>query len=280
MDFAAEEKRISSAMGRTSDDRLVARFGEVELQSAFQPILRHGKGSLIVDGYEALLRPSRAGNPIAVHDFLNLVPRSQSFFVERLSRVMHVRGFARQSNGEGRLYLNIEPMAFSDAVRTGVLVDKFPAHLRRHGLDPAKVVFELVETRHDDMVVLAEAAKQLRSIGVSIAIDDFGAQYSNFDRVFDLEPDLVKFDRQLLARCRGNARAVRFLNGMVSLVKELDVEVSCEGIETETELRIAIDAGFDLLQGYYLGMPSPLLDYRTAEIPRRVLVNDQQRIVG
>jgi EAL domain-containing protein (putative c-di-GMP-specific phosphodiesterase class I) len=258
-DEADELTPVLNALSESADGRLAARYGTYRLESVYQPILRRSAEGLVIDGHEALLRPSFDGHSIPVHTFLNAVDSEEAFFVERICRVLHMRNFARNSGKKQRLYLNINPMAFTDIVLSGRLVDRFPERMQKHGLTVEQIVVEVVETMHDDKTVLAEVVDQFRSIGVTIAIDDFGAQHSNFDRVFDLRPDLVKFDRQWLSRCRGDVRAVRFLTGMVNLIKELDVDVSCEGIETETELGIAMDAGFDLFQGYYLGRPAAAL---------------------
>lgn len=241
------------------DGRSIASFEDYRLDSAFQPIFRRGRGGLVLEGHEGLLRPSLDDMPVPVNRFFDSVDRDQISFLERLCRVLHVRNFRHGDNGTQKLFLNIDPMAFTDVLRSERVITRFMDRLEGHGLTPDRLVFEIIETSHEDKAVLFAVIEQFRAFGVSIAIDDFGAQHSNFDRVFDLNPDLVKFDLQWLSRCRGDQRAVRFLNGMVELIKELDVEVSCEGIETEQELRIALDAGFDLFQGYYLGRPAPAL---------------------
>ncbi|WP_162901604.1 EAL domain-containing protein [Breoghania sp. L-A4] len=249
------------------DGRSIGCFERYRLESAFQPIFRRGERGLVLQGHEALLRPMLDGVSLPVHTFLNAVDRDQGFFLERLLRVLHVRNFCLLADGTQKLFLNINPEVFTDVLRSERCVDTFMQRLESHGIEPRRLVFEIIETMHDDKVILAQVVEQFRSHGVAIAIDDFGAQHSNFDRVFDLHPDLVKFDLQWLSRCRGDMRAVRFLTGMVELIKELDVEVSCEGIETEQELRIALDAGFDLFQGYFLGRPSPALVQGTIDYP-------------
>lgn len=221
----------------------------------------------MLDGHEALLRPLLNDALLPVHLFFEAVDQEQGFFLERLCRVLHVRNFQHGDSGAQKLFLNINPMAFTDVLRSERGINSFMERLDGHGLTPDRLVFEIIETRHEDKSVLIQVIEQLRAFGVSIAIDDFGAEHSNFDRVFDLRPDLVKFDLQWLSRCRGDQRAVRFLNGMVELIKELDVEVSCEGIETEMELRVALDAGFDLFQGYFLGRPMPKLSTGTIAYP-------------
>lgn len=282
MENADGLEEVLGALAEGPEGRLSGGYGPYQLGSAFQPILQRGADGLVLAGHEVLLRPTLDDVPLPVHTFLHTIEGDEAFFVERLCRVLHVRNFKRAGGGAHRLFLNINPMAFTDIVRSGRLVDRFPERLEKHGLRPEQIVFEVVETMHDDIELLAEVVEQFRSIGVTIAIDDFGAQHSNFDRVFDLQPDLVKFDRQWLARCRNDARAVRFLNGIVALIKELNVEVSCEGIETERELRIAVDAGFDLFQGYFLGRPAPTLTAPVVDYPRRVVAGDPipQRIRG
>ena len=97
-------------------------------------------------------------------------------------------------------------------------------------------------------------------MGCLIAIDDFGAGHSNFERIWNLSPDIVKLDRSLLTRATEEHRARQILNGMVSLLHQSGCLVLLEGVETRDQALIAIDAGVDFVQGFYFRKPSTELE--------------------
>src|SRR5207247_4642450 len=85
--------------------------------------------------------------------------------------------------------------------------------------------------------------------GCLIVIDDFGAGYSNFDRIWRLWPDIVKIDREMTRRVTIEPLARRMFTGIISVLREAGALVCVEGIETEAEALCAIDANADLMHG-------------------------------
>src|SRR5215510_15562581 len=79
-------------------------------------------------------------------------------------------------------------------------------------------------------------------------LDDFGAGYSNFDRIWRLRPDIVKIDREMTRRVTVEPLARRMFTGIISVLHEAGALVCVEGIETEAEALCAIDANADLIQ--------------------------------
>lgn len=104
--------------------------------------------------------------------------------------------------------------------------------------------------------VLAEIRKKR----VMLAVDDFGAGYSNLRYISDLTPDIVKLDRVLVAGLREGSRLFTLVRSIVRLCKEMGAKVVAEGIETLTELAAVESARVDYAQGYLLarpGLPPP-----------------------
>lgn len=99
--------------------------------------------------------------------------------------------------------------------------------------------------------VLAEIRKK----GVRLAVDDFGAGYSNLRYISDLTPDIVKFDRELVSGIREGSRLYRLMRSLVRLCKEMGAQVVAEGIETVDELAAVETARVDFAQGYLLARP-------------------------
>lgn len=139
----------------------------------------------------------------------------------------------------------------------------FAALLANQGLAPSQVVVEILESDIGDRSQLAEAVGYYRDLGCLVAIDDFGAGHSNFDRIMQLEPDMVKLDRSLIRQASDSATARRMLPSLVALLHEAGSLVVVEGIESEREAVIALDAGADFAQGYHFARPAPA----TAQLP-------------
>jgi EAL domain-containing protein (putative c-di-GMP-specific phosphodiesterase class I) len=119
------------------------------------------------------------------------------------------------------------------------------------------VILELTESvpleffdRCFDMV------EEVRRRGLRIAIDDFGAGYSNLKYISDLRPDLVKLDRKLLVGVKSGNRVFRLLRSIVTMVHEMEAKVVAEGIETAVEFRAVRECGCDYGQGYFLAVPA------------------------
>lgn len=96
---------------------------------------------------------------------------------------------------------------------------------------------------------------ELRKKGIRLAIDDFGAGFSNVKYISDLNPDVVKLDRELISGVREGSRQFRLLESVVRLCKDMGAKVVAEGIETPPELVLVERAGVDFCQGYLLGRP-------------------------
>ncbi len=238
-----------------SDNTPVMRVAAagVSLHSTFQAIasLAHGK----VVGYEALLRgESLAGAPMGPGEIFPLLVASQSASgVNELCARLHLQSFTKQKR-EGWLFLNVSPDAMTS--REDV-VEKFGAWLREAGIPPHRVVAEIIETRTFDEGLLARAVEGFRDLGCLVAIDDFGAGESNFERVWRLRPDLVKLDRAMIVEASNNPFVRRIIPGIVSLIHEAGCLVVMEGIETEEQAKIAAECNIDFVQGYYFCKPSP-----------------------
>jgi len=111
--------------------------------------------------------------------------------------------------------------------------------------------------------VLAEIRKK----GVRLAVDDFGAGYSNLRYISDLTPDIVKFDRELVAGLKEGSRLFHLVRSLVRLCKEMGAMVVAEGIETVAELAAVETARVDYSQGYLLarpGLPLPRSEWPAA----------------
>ncbi len=98
----------------------------------------------------------------------------------------------------------------------------------------------------------------MKKFGVKIAIDDFGAGYSNFERLLDYQPDLLKIDGSLIRDIETNSYSKSVVKTIVAFAKEQNIETIAEYVENGNIYKILKKMGVDYSQGYYFGKPEPL----------------------
>ncbi|MCX4149956.1 MULTISPECIES: EAL domain-containing protein [Paraburkholderia] len=229
-------------------------FGDLMLTSAFQPIFSFSHRQSI--GYEALLRArDPAGNDIPPRDIFDQTCAKGGWNnLERGVQFLHVCNFSRVAGPTDWLFLNSRPDGFivSDSYRCRV-----ESTLRSLQIPSERIVLEVLETPSGNLQRLVEGIASFRQQGFLIALDDFGAGHSNIDRVWQLQPDIVKLDRRVIEQAAQNPRIARSLPQLVSLLHQTGALVLIEGIETQHEALLAMESDADFAQGFYFGRPIP-----------------------
>ncbi len=123
------------------------------------------------------------------------------------------------------------------------------------GLPADRVHIECTETAMMTEKKVIETLRVLRSLGVDIALDDFGVGYSNLGALQDLPASLIKIDQSLVFQIAANAMAMRLFRSIVTMARSLGYRVLAEGVETEQVLALVTAAGCDAAQGYFLSRP-------------------------
>ena len=123
----------------------------------------------------------------------------------------------------------------------------------------SRVVLELTErTPVVDYAEMSEWLTDLRALGARLAIDDVGKGFSGLGHLVELSPDLLKFDRSLVADVDSDATKSGLITRLTSFADEVGMEVVAEGIETEAELNTLRALGVETGQGFLLGRPGPI----------------------
>lgn len=208
----------------------------------FQPIADVRRRRLYA--YEALARP-RTGVFVSTPEMFEVA--IQAGRVAELGR-LHRDQAVKRAQGYP-LFLNIHPHEFD----YGWLV-RPDDPMFRHRWPVTLEITESVPLKYFAQChsVLAE----IRRKGVSLAIDDLGAGFSNLKYIADLEPEVVKLDRELIAGLAPDSRQFRLLTSIVDLCHQMEAQVIAEGVETESELEASIQLGVDFVQGYVFGRPA------------------------
>jgi len=119
------------------------------------------------------------------------------------------------------------------------------------------VVLEITENATDRFPDLVAVLRRYSRHGFTIALDDWGAEHSNFDRLAHIMPSIVKFDAKFLWRAASDPGIADIFCSAVSMVSKLGMQVIAEGVETVEHLYLALDAGCPMIQGFLLGRPGP-----------------------
>jgi len=234
------------------------------LCSHYQPIYSLAHRRTV--GIEALLRAKHAGRPLMPEQaFARMTTPEQCREFDLALVKTHVSNLPNSKEPRW-LFLNVHAASLGTAEDVATLAESIVSA----GIAPQSVVLEICE--HDlepePEDTLQRSIRQLRKLGFLIAIDDFGVRHSNIDRICEIEPDLVKFDRHLLRSGVNNPRIRNLLLRMVYLMHESGALVVQKGIETEADVLVALESGCDLVQGDFVARPSQTPDGDELITPR------------
>ena len=140
----------------------------------------------------------------------------------------------------------------------------FPEHfesvLEKYQIDKKYIEVEVTETVVVEELQLATVIQTLNSLkekGVRISIDDFGSGYSSLGVFEQIPASVIKLDRSFLLNQEDRGRQVKIMRGIVNLGKELNAQIVCEGVETNSDVELMQEIGAYVAQGYHYSKPIP-----------------------
>jgi diguanylate cyclase (GGDEF)-like protein/PAS domain S-box-containing protein len=226
-----------------------------ELQLHYQPQFQADDGVLM--GFEALLRwRTSTGRWVPPDTFIPLA--EESGLIDDIGAWVLDQACAqwrawRDAFGVSmRLAVNLSAYQ----LRRPGLVERIAALIERHGLPPRTLELELTETvaMHDPAASI-ELMRQLRDLGVCLAVDDFGTGYSSLAYLKALPLDRLKLDRSFVKDIETDPDDRAICSATIVLARTLGLEVVAEGVETLAQRDYLRNQGCDLMQGFLLGRP-------------------------
>ena len=145
------------------------------------------------------------------------------------------------------------------------LADNIMKIVEKYNISYSCIAVEILEDKSvsdDEKRTMIENLKRLKEKGVLILLDDFGKGYTSFGDLAEFDIDIVKIDKSITQNSI-NKTGFLILKNIIQTAHDLGFKTLCEGIETEEHKKTVIDAGCDMLQGYYLYRPMPVTQIET-----------------
>lgn len=248
------------------EGRFTGRWKGLSLESVYQPIFGLSQKKAI--GYEALVRGhDEHGHDYSPGKIFSLASDVDDLiFLDRLLRAIHMKNFTPLRSMPVWLFLNVDPTVAVDGWKYGTYFEDL---LIETGFSGSQIVVEVIENNIAEQVNLEASANKYRSLGCLVAVDDFGAGHSNFDRIWLMKPEIVKLDRTMLVQASRRKDIRRIMPQIVSLIRSSGSLCLMEGVETEEEFVLTLETEIDFVQGYYFARPEPLtLSSRPSEFSK------------
>jgi EAL domain-containing protein (putative c-di-GMP-specific phosphodiesterase class I) len=250
-------------------------IADERLHLQFQPIVCLDSGH--VAGFEALVRWDHPRHGlVAPSTFVRVAEQSNMIAplgrwmlqqaLDGLQRFQSVQAAARTKHQPLYVAVNVSSLQLLSSSEVDDLADI----VRRSGVAPSQVVFEITETlmvENPDDVALA--ISRLRKQGIRVASDDFGTGYANLAFLNRFRMDILKIDRSFITTMVADARSQRIVETIIALAKDFGMSIVAEGIESEAEIAALRALDCDFGQGYLFAKPLPI-EQAAALVSRKI----------
>ncbi|WP_288388676.1 EAL domain-containing protein [uncultured Alteromonas sp.] len=231
-----------------------------QLALFLQPIVDLQTGKIVK--CEALARwKTEDGSYIPPDVFIPLAERTELIFpfgewlVEEACNAIDK---LTEANLDIRLAINISGRQVTDLV----LLHQIQSSLKRRAIDPRHLSIELTESVFiDSLDTVSVLLNELRAMGITISIDDFGTGFSSLVYLKKLPIDELKIDRSFVSDLEANTDDQAIIQAILGLAKNLNISIIAEGVETQDQQAFLVDNACTYAQGYYFDKPMSIGDF-------------------
>jgi len=223
-----------------------------KIVSYFQPIIDNKTQEIVK--YESLVRLINEEDKV-LSPFFFLETAKKSNYYLKITTIVLEHSFSILRHCSTDISINLSALDIEQKSMRKLILHLLETNKK----DASRVVFEVLEDENiKDFNVVKKFITQVKAYGVKIAIDDFGAGYSNYERLLDYQPDILKIDGCLIRNIAQSSYSLSAVKSIVTFAKEQNIQTIAEFIENEEIFNIIKELGIDFSQGYYFGKPEPL----------------------
>lgn len=228
-----------------------------QMRLFYQPKFCSGGTRLM--GFEALLRWQHPQRGLLTPELF--LPRAEktgqiialgNWVIGEACRQLRI--WHSQGHSDWTVSVNLSALQFHQRDLLTILTQT----LARNQLPGSALMLEITEAiAMRDPAFSQQRIRELQQAGVSVAIDNFGIGYANLLHLKDLDASELKIDRSFINCLRPGSEDATVVSAMLTLAQSLNLRMVAEGVETEEQQHLLTSLGFDALQGYLLGKPTP-----------------------
>lgn len=228
-----------------------------QMRLFYQPKFCSGGTRLM--GFEALLRWQHPQRGLLTPELF--LPRAEktgqiialgNWVIGEACRQLRI--WHNQGHSDWTVSVNLSALQFHQRDLLTILTQT----LARYQLPGSALMLEITEAiAMRDPAFSQQRIRELQQAGVSVAIDNFGIGYANLLHLKDLDASELKIDRSFINCLRPGSEDATVVSAMLTLAQSLNLRMVAEGVETEEQQHLLTSLGFDALQGYLLGKPTP-----------------------
>ncbi|MDD5717139.1 MAG: bifunctional diguanylate cyclase/phosphodiesterase [Sulfuricurvum sp.] len=231
---------------------LMAALENNQILSYFQPIIPIQDPTKPVK-YESLVRMQKEdGKIVPPFNFINVAKANRVY--DKLTARVVDNTLSTIERYQIPCSLNLSMVDIEDDNTLSMLYKRFAKFEYQELL-----TIELLETEEfKEYAKVYDFCLKVRSYGIKIALDDFGAGYSNFSHILNLPVDFIKIDSSLISNIDRDQNSKIMVETIVGLAKKLHVETIAEYVSSKDILETIRDLNVDYAQGFYTGKPEPI----------------------
>jgi len=222
-----------------------------QIEPYFQAIQEISTGK--ITRYEVLARGIIGDEIISPQYFLQ--PAAKLGILTSITKIMIKKSFTYFEDKDSLFSINLTERDLLEGYLGEFLKDK----LSYYSIEASRVTFEIVESvvMDQNFEIISKQIKELKEMGFKIAIDDFGIENSNFNRLLEMNADIIKVDGSFVGEMKENEKMALIVKTIVDLAKSLNITTVAEYVKDEYTYEAVKELGIDYAQGYFIGKPEP-----------------------
>lgn len=215
----------------------------------FQPIVSAQSKQPIA--YECLVRIKQDNGMFLSPD--SFLPASkQAGLYQSISQIMFEKSINSAIKHNVSITLNLSAQDTENSQSRKFILDL----LKKYQHEAKKITLEITETDQiADYHSMKDFIENVKALGCKIALDDFGAGYSNFTHLLSLSIDYIKIDGSLIRDLDTDPNTLKITKAIVECARSLQIETVAEFVHNEAIYLLTKQLGVDFCQGYYFGIP-------------------------